>query len=181
MAPAHLLSQCSSPRNIVSELRLRLALAALGGVLLCLWSGTAAAQSNNVRLTRLSDVAFGSLVNLDADAVQAQSVCAFAQTAANRYQVTAAGSAPGGAFALVSGSDLLDYEVQWNSLSGQTSGTQLSANSTLTGQVSLATQQTCNSGPPTSASLILVLRATALGSAQAGTYNGTLTLVIGPE
>lgn len=140
-----------------------------------------AAQSNNVRITKLSDVAFGSLANLGVDASVAQNVCVFAQTSGNRYRVTATGSAPGGAFALSAGSELLDYEVQWNASSGQSSGLQLSPSVPQTGLVSAATQQTCNSGPATSASLILLLRSTALQSAKAGSYSGTLTLVIGAD
>ena len=139
------------------------------------------AQSNNVRLTKLSDVAFGSLVNLGVDASVAQNICVFAQTSGNRYRVTATGSAPGGAFALASGSDLLGYEVQWNASSGQSSGLQLSPSVAQTGLISSATQQTCNSGPATSASLILFLRSSALQSAKAGSYTGTLTLVIGAD
>jgi hypothetical protein len=95
--------------------------------------------------------------------------------------VTASGSAPGGAFALTSGGALLDYEVQWSTAAGQASGTQLSPNMPFGGFISLATQQSCNSGPATSASLILLLRSTALSSARAGAYAGTLTLIIGPE
>ena len=140
-----------------------------------------AAQSNNVRITKLSDVAFGSLANLGVDASVAQNICVFAQTSGNRYRVTATGSAPGGAFALTSGSHLLDYEVQWNASSGQSSGLQLSPSIAQTGLVSAATQQTCNSGPANSASLILLLRSTALQSAKAGSYAGTLTLVIGAD
>ena len=51
----------------------------------------------------------------------------------------------------------------------------------LTGQVSGATHQTCNNGPASSASLIILLRSNVLSSAIAGAYNGTLTLVVGAE
>jgi hypothetical protein len=139
------------------------------------------AQSNSVRVTQLSDVAFGALANLGVDAVQTQSICVFAHTANDGYRVTATGSAPNGAFALSSGASLLDYEVQWSPSPGQSTGSQLSPNSTLTGLTSSATQQTCNNGPATSASLIVVLRSAALSSARAGSYSGTLTLIIGPE
>ena len=150
----------------------------LGAALLAFGAAPASAQ-NRVRITKLSDVAFGSLSNLGADAVQAQSICVFSRTATRGYNVRATGSAPGNALALVSGSNLLAYEVQWNQLSGQSSGTQLTSGVTLTGQISAATQQTCNSGPSTSASLILILRSTALSNASAGSYSGTLTLVSG--
>jgi hypothetical protein len=157
-------------------------LASLGGALFLLQTGTPApAQSNNVRITKLSDIAFGSLANSNIDTITAQSICVFAATATNGYRVTAAGSAAGGAFELISGSDTLPYDVQWNSLASQSSGAQLTPNTALTGLTSLATQQTCNSGPPTSASLILIVRATTLGTAAAGTYSGSLTLLIGPE
>jgi spore coat protein U-like protein len=139
------------------------------------------AQSNNVRLTKLGDVSFGTLANLGVDASIGQNICVFAQTSGNRYRVTATGSAPGGAFALASGENLLAYEVQWNAASGQPSGLQLTPMVAQTGLVSAATQQTCNSGPPTSASLIVLLRSTALSSAAAGSYSGTLTLVIGAD
>lgn len=139
------------------------------------------AQSNNVRITQLSDVAFGSIANLGVDAVRTQSVCIFAHTTIGGYRVTATGSAPGGAFALSSGTSLLAYDVQWSPSAGQSAGTQLSPNVTLTGLTSTASQQTCNNGPAATASLILVLRSVALSSASAGSYSGTLTLLVGPE
>ena len=139
------------------------------------------AQSNNVRITQLSDVAFGSLTNLGVDAVRTQSICVFAHTATDGYRITATGSAPGGSFALGSGTNLLAYDVQWNQSAGQSTGTQLSPNVTLTGLTSSASHQTCNNGPSVTASLILVLRSAALSSASAGSYSGTLTLLVGPE
>ena len=73
------------------------------------------------------------------------------------------------------------YDVQWSGSPGQSSGAQLTPNVPLTGQVSTASQQTCNNGPVSSASLIVILRSAALSSATAGTYNGTLTLLVGAE
>ena len=95
--------------------------------------------------------------------------------------VTAAGSAPGSQFALTSGANLLPYEVQWNASSGQSSGFALSPNFPRTGLVTAATQQTCNSGPPASASLTVVIRSAALTRATAGDYTGTLQVTIAPE
>jgi hypothetical protein len=138
------------------------------------------AQSMNVRITKLSDVAFGTVATV-ADTINSQSVCVYANTPSRGYQVTASGSAEGGRFGLVANSDVLNYEVQWNSSPGQTAGTQLSPNVTQTGLTTSATQQTCNSGPAASASLILVLRSSALSNATAGTYSGSLTLIVGPE
>ena len=181
---------CTTPsaslRPGISSLRVRLnsGLGAVArGALLAaaLAASPLHAQSNNVRMTKLSDVAFGAIANVGADATSSQSLCVYANTAIQGYRITASGSAPGGAFSLTSGSFLLNYEVQWNQAPNQSSGTQLSPNVTLTGLISSATQQTCNSGPATSASLILVLRSSELSSARAGSYSGTLTLLVGPD
>jgi len=162
-------------------LRRGLSLALVGAIGLALTAGPAIAESNKVRVTNLSDLNFGLIANLSTDAVRAESVCLFAATDTNGYNVTASGTGPAGGFELSSGSTSLSYEVQWSSSAGELSGAQLQPNVPLTGQVSAAKQQTCNNGPATSASLIIVLRSTALSSATAGTYNGILTLIVGPE
>lgn len=144
------------------------------------FTSPASAQSNNVRITGLTDVTFGSLTGFS-DVVSAQSVCAFSNTATKGYRVTATGTGASGAFTLASGVDTLAYEVQWNGSSGQTSGTALTPNVPRTGLISSATQQQCNSGPATSASLIVLVRGTTLTSATAGSYSGTLSITLGPE
>lgn len=149
--------------------------------LLLLLAAPAQSASNKVRITSLSDIAFGTVANLGVDAVRSENVCLYSETASNGYNVTATGTGPGGAFQLSSGSGAMSFEVQWSSSSGKSSGAQLTPNVPLTGQVSTAAQQTCNTGPATTASLIILLRSAALSSARAGSYNGTLTLVVGPE
>jgi hypothetical protein len=156
-------------------------LAIASGLPLLLSASPALAAADKVRITGLTDVAFGSIANLGVDAVRNESICVYSSSATNGYNVTATGTGPGGAFQLTSGALALPFEVQWSSSSGQSSGVQLSPNVPLTGLTSTATQQTCNSGPATSASLIVVLRSTALSSATAGTYNGAVTLLVGPE
>lgn len=139
------------------------------------------AFAQKARISDLSDIAFGSVSNLSTDVSLAQSLCAFTQSASGNYLVTATGSGPASAFALASGPAQLAYEVQWASSPNQTTGIPLTAGVPLTGVPSAATQQTCNAGPASSASLIVILRASQLGAAQAGTYSGALTLMIAPE
>jgi len=139
------------------------------------------AASNKVRVTQLGDIGFGAVVNLSVDAIRSENVCLFADTNTNGYNVTASGTGPGGSFQLTSGISSMAYEVQWSGTAGQSSGAQLTANVPLVGQTSGALQQTCNNGPATTASLVIVLRSTALSAATAGTYNGALTLLVGPE
>jgi hypothetical protein len=141
----------------------------------------ATAASNNVRISQLSDVAFGLITDASADASSSQSLCVYSNSGTDGYNVRAIGSGGGGAFTLASGSSSLAYDVQWSSAPGQSAGTALSPNVALTGQVSGARQQTCNSGPSSSASLIVIIRSSALASAEAGSYGGSLTLVIGPQ
>jgi hypothetical protein len=154
---------------------------AAGALASLLATTPAGAASNKVRVTNLSDVVFGTIANLSIDATRSQNVCLYADTASSGYNVTATGTGPGGAFQLSSGPSVLSYEVQWSSSSGRDSGVQLTPNTPLTGQASSAAHQTCNNGPATSASLLIMLRSTALSSATAGSYTGTLTLIVGAE
>jgi hypothetical protein len=178
------------PATAVRELAARAAAVRDGlirsaGVLaaLCLLTASidARAASNKVRVTNLADMSFGTVADLQSDAIQNESVCLYADTATNGYNVTATGAGPAGAFQLSSGLSSVAYEVQWSSSSGQSAGADLKPNVPLTGQVSGASHQTCSNGPVTTASLIVLLRSTSLSSATAGTYSGTLTLVVGAE
>lgn len=139
------------------------------------------AASNNVRISGLTDLTFGTIANLGTDAVLSENVCAYSNSSTSGYRITASGSGTGSAFSLSSGTNQLAYEVQWSASPGQSSGSQLTSSVPLTGQISSATQQVCNAGPASSATLIVVLRSSALSNATAGSYSGTLTLVIGPE
>ena len=139
--------------------------------------------ASNVRISGLANFTFNTISDLTSDSSLAEDVCVYSNSPTNGYRVTATGSGSGGAFTLapVSGTNTLAYEVQWKAQAGAPSGTQLTAGSPLTGLVSSATQQACNNGPAASASLIVLLRAAALSSATAGTYSGSLTLLIAPE
>lgn len=152
----------------------------MGGCAASLLVGAVAADAQNVRISGLSDVSFATLA-LGVDSVRAQSMCAFSNSATRGYNIMASGSGTDGAFTLANGSSLLSYEVQWNSASGQSSGTSLTHDIALTGLTSSATQQQCRSGPASSASLVIIIRSDAASSATAGSYNGNLTLVIAPE
>ena len=170
-----------SPGRRAARGRARVTASALALLATRFGEAPAAGVSNKVRIGNLADVAFGTVANLGTDAIQSQNVCVYADTATNGYNVTGSGTGPGGSFQLSSGTASMPYDVLWSSSTGQNTGAQLTANTPLTGQISGASQQTCSSGSANSASLVVVLRSTALSSAPAGTYNGTLTLDIGPE
>jgi len=144
-----------------------------------LCSAPASAQKANI--SGLSDLTFTSVNFSGVDASMNQDICVYSSTFPEKYQITASGSGTGGSFTLASGSDTLVYQVQWNSSPGQASGTPLSAGVPLAGQSSSASQKTCNSGPATSASLIVTIPFSAVDAATAGNYSGTLSLTVIPE
>jgi hypothetical protein len=144
-------------------------------------SSPASAAKNEVQITKLTDVAFGSISNVSADTTRAQNVCLYSGTATSGYNVKATGSGTGNAFTLDNGGLTLAYDVQWSATSGQTVGASLTPNSTLGGLTTGAKNAGCTAAPTTTASLIVIVRSAAASTATAGVYGGTLTLIFGPE
>jgi hypothetical protein len=159
--------------------RLSLRTAALAGAVLVHGLGAEAQAADKVRVSSLSDVAFGSLVALS-DVSIARDVCVYSTALSGAYAVIASGSGSGGAFELASGSDRLAYDVQWAQAAGQASGSALQAGVASQPFFSGAVQQVCNSGPASTAALVLRMKASDVAAARAGSYSGVLTLTIVP-
>ncbi len=147
-------------------------------------TGTVAISASvpaRARLSGLADVAFTS-VDPSSAVSNAQSVCAWSNTATKSYTVTATGSGASNAFTLANGALTVPYSVQWAGSASQTSGSALTAGTASSSFVSAATNQQCASGPTASASLIIGISANDLQSMQASTsYTGTLTLLMTPQ
>jgi hypothetical protein len=139
------------------------------------------AQEKFVNIGGLSDYDFGQITNLSADQSISRDICVYSAKTTPGYNVRASGSGAGGAFTLAGGGGTLGYEVQWAAQAGKASGTILQPNVVLTGLRTNATQQNCVNGPTSSASLIVMLRATSLQAALSGAYSGTLTVIVGVE
>jgi hypothetical protein len=136
--------------------------------------------AQQVRVTRLTDVAFGQINTLnDVSLTQNVSVCSSASDGG--YTVRASGNGPGGAFLLTSGSNTLAYHVQWAGTTGQASGTALQANTTSPEFRSSANSLVCYFLQSTTATLIVRLAGTDTANARAGSYTGTLTILIAPN
>ena len=133
------------------------------------------AQAQSVRITGLSDMAFGALATTGADTQMNESLCADRELLNTAYSVTASGSGSGSAFTLTNGTTTLPYEVQWSATSGQTSGTNLRAGVALAGQNA---GLLCTLLGSTDASLIVIIRGTQAAAARAGSYSGTLTILL---
>ena len=160
-----------------AALRLRYTLLLAAAVLA---RGTDAA-AQQVRIRQLNDVTFNTVSAAPVDQSQADNLCIYSTTATGRYTITARGSGSGNAFTLSSGSNLLPFEVQWAASANQSSGTALSPNVALTATTTNRTNFNCNQTASLTASLIVVLRAGAQQAVQAGTYSGTLTLLVAPN
>jgi hypothetical protein len=154
-------------------------LSAAALMLACALSQPARAQL--VQLSDLADMSFGTVVNVSSDVSQSQTVCAYSNALFSNYTVRATGSGAGGAFTLAAGSATLAYDVQWNSAANQSSGTQLTAGVAQSGFISQGVLPGCTLGLTRSGSLTVILRAAALSVAQAGSYTGTLTVMISPN
>ena len=141
---------------------------------------SSARAADKARISGLSDVDFGLVAALG-DQSRSQSVCAYTSSNSETYSITAVGDGPGGSFSLSSGGSQLDYDVLWADAPNMSSGTALFPNVPRSGFISSAKQHFCNSGPPTSASLTVVLRDAVLRSARSGSYAGTLQITIAPE
>ena len=139
-----------------------------------------ASVPNRARITGLVDVAFLTQ-DPNTAASSAQNVCLWSNTATKGYTITASGSGATSAFTLANGTLTVPYSVQWSASSGATTGTALTTATASAGLVSTATQQTCATGVTSSASLIVNIGTSDLGSMQAQTtYTGTLTLLVTP-
>lgn len=147
--------------------------------LLCAAS-PAAAQS--VQILSLSDFAFGAISSIGTNQSIAQTVCV--NSSLGSYSIRASGNGTGANFALTSGgsADQLGYTVQWAPTGGQSAGTLLTA-----GQATRFTPPVgnilCSLGNLVAgtASLIITLPSASLGAVRAGSYSGTLTLLVSPN
>ena len=165
---------------------------AMGGPAEAATQGTAGATStgsisitasvpNRTQITGLSDISFAN-ADPTTVATSTQNDCVWSNTATKGYSIKATGSGAAGAFTLANGGLTVPYSVQWSQSSGQSSGTNLTAGTALSGQVSTATTPTCSSGPSTTSSLIVSIASSDLQNMVAATsYTGSLTLLVTPQ
>jgi hypothetical protein len=140
-----------------------------------------ASVPNRARITGLSDVTFANQ-DPNTAASNAQNVCVWSNTATKAYTITASGNGTASAFTLSNGTGTVPYSVEWAATSGQTSGTALTAGTASSSLTSGAVNQTCSSAPLASASLVVKIGTTDLGTMTAGgNYTGTLTLLVTPQ
>jgi hypothetical protein len=146
-----------------------------------------ASAQDRASITGLGDLAFGTIVSpIDQSKTQNVSICSYFSLfgfplVVRNYSVTATGTGSGGAFTLSSGARTLAYDVQWTDAINATSGTMLQPGVASSGFGNNANSLLCRQGSQDNASLIVTIRATQLAIATAGTYSGTLQIMISPD
>lgn len=133
---------------------------------------------NIVRISGISDLSFGAYGGSGSPSLD-DDICIYENNTSGTYKVTAHGSGTSSAFTVTDGSNLIAYAVRFNNVTGTTSNFPLTTNvtsSTLSGANSAS--QTCGGG--NNANFQVTLQKADLLKVPAGTYSGTLTLVIEP-
>jgi hypothetical protein len=153
--------------------------------LLALAMPSPASAQSRARITSLADVAFGTIAApIDQTNSQNVTVCSYYSiwifNIRQNYSVVATGSGNGGAFTLSSGAATLAYDVQWSDTINATSGTMLQPGVASSVFGNNDNSLACNPSQD-NASLIVTIPATQLATATAGTYSGTLQIMISPE
>jgi hypothetical protein len=140
------------------------------------------AAADSARISGLANINFGSIVSaVDQTSSQSVIVCSYKNNPQNLpYSVRATGSGAASAFELSSGAAILPFDVQWAETAGQAGGTLLQPGTPNAGFVNGATGFACPS-QGANASLTVTIRSADIAAAPAGTYTGTLQLLIAPQ
>lgn len=165
------------------------ALAATQGILAATSTGStniSVTKSTVAQITGLTDMTLASYLIGSGDQALSSDACVYSSTAGGHYTVTATGSGASSAFTLSDGaSHNIPYNVVWNS-SGPgalgSTGVSLATNvsSPTLGNASTDSPSCTGATPGATARVNVNLLGTNLDAAPAGTYTGTLTLLITP-
>lgn len=127
-----------------------------------------------VQISRLDDLNFGTYGGTGA-LNGAEQFCVY-RNGTGAYQVTLTGSGAGSAFTIANGANTMAYTATYNDGTGAvpvTSGT------VITGRAGHATSTNC--GAADNSTVNISIAESVLQANPTGTYQGTLTLLVGPE
>ncbi len=130
---------------------------------------------DRVRISGISDISLSSWSAGGPTPSGVTSFCVFSST--GRYQVAASSAHSSGAdFRLTNGSDFVVYSVQWDSGSTRTP---MTSGTPLTHRTGDAIDLSCAGRSP--AAVVVGTVEGQMGSAPAGRYTDTLTVLVAPE
>lgn len=131
--------------------------------------------NDEVRISNLTDINLGVFAGVDASGSSA--ACVY-RNGTGAYQITATGDGVAGAFTLTDGTNTVAYSVDFDDGSGalaMTSGT------TLAGRTGADPGSATCATTGNNANVTATVLATDAATLPAGTYAGTLTLVVAPQ
>jgi hypothetical protein len=144
--------------------------------------GVTSTGSIAIDLTKTAEILISGLSDITltggdgSDATGSSGVCVF-RNSAGTYNITASGSGAANAFTITDGTDTLDYALTFDDGTG--------AEALATGAVlpslnnANTSSKTCDGA--TNGTIGITVAAADYDAAAAGTYNGTLTLLVAPE
>lgn len=164
------------------------AIAATQGTLGATSTGSAdisVTKATVAQITGLSDMAIASYILGDGNQALFTTACVYTSTVGGSYTVKATGSGAASAFTVANGPTTIPYTVVWNSGGVGalgTTGAALITNVTSATLTNAATDSATCAGttPGPTAQLNVNFLGTLLDAAPAGTYTGTVTLLITP-
>lgn len=130
---------------------------------------------DEVRISALQDIDLGTFAGVDASG--SSTACIYRNTAPT-YQITGTGSGAANAFTLTNGIDTVDYSVSYTTSGAAQS---LTSGVALTGQTGADQTSTTCGGTGNNGTVGVTVAAADAAALPAGTYNGTLTLVVAPN
>ncbi len=133
-----------------------------------------------VQVSNLSDLALGTFNGGGADLIATDTFCVY-RNGAGTFDITMSGDGGSSAFTLTDGSNTVPYAVDFTNIPAATI-TAMTTNVVLGGQANANTSDTtCSAGGTDNVSVTVTVANADLASAPAGTYGGTLTMVVAPE
>lgn len=162
--------------------------AATDGTLGTTSTGTVDISVTKTKLAQISamtDMTLASYTLGAGDQALFSTACVYSSSAGGAYYVTATGSGASNAFTLADGSNTIAYTVVWNSggvgALGTTGATLTTAVQTAALSNAATDSATCaGTSPGPTAQVNVNIAGTVLDAAPAGTYTGTLTIVVAP-
>lgn len=134
-----------------------------------------------VQVSNLTDIGLGTFNGGGTDLSGTDAFCVY-RNGGGTFDITMSGSGGSSAFTLTDGSNTVPYSVDFTNIPAATT-TAMTTNVLLGGQQNANTSSTTCSGAGDSDNVSVTVTVTSgdLASAPAGTYGGTLTMVVSPE
>lgn len=131
-----------------------------------------------VQVSNLTDLVLGTFNGGGADLSDSDTFCVY-RNGAGTFDITMTGDGGSSAFTLTDGTNTVPYAVDFTNIPAA-STTAMTTNVALGGQANANTSSTTCGGTD-NVSVTVTVASGDLASAPAGTYGGTLTMVVAPE